>query len=366
MEDITIVNNTSIGNGWGGGFMVANKEASRVIIRNNIAANNDVSQVAVTAAGPGLVVENNLHFGSKSSKSVIGPTDIVADPKFVNAAAFDFHLQATSPALDRGLTIAEITSDLDGNKRPAGSALDLGAYERIVNGSSSVASSSSSLRQSSIAQSSSSIARSSSSIAQSSSSIARSSSSIARSSSSVAQSSMANSSSSVAGPTSTANSSSSTTTATLCANPILLQGSGTYNIPSLGACFKVNTSAYKFGAMLSVRNTTTSTERLEWYGNNDQNTTSCKLSSATLSGNGAQLNNFVAGKDASGFSWLKVIPNTGATSVYVDFQNWQNGSGCGVAAPPLAKPLAFGAQTDNPAPLTPSFDLLGRKTKSLP
>jgi parallel beta-helix repeat protein len=59
---------------------------------------------------------------------------IVAVPAslFVNPAANDYHLSATSPALDAGLALGEITQDLEGVPRPSGPAADIGAYERPV------------------------------------------------------------------------------------------------------------------------------------------------------------------------------------------------------------------------------------------
>jgi hypothetical protein len=56
---------------------------------------------------------------------------IVAVPAelFVNAAGHDYHLSAASPARDAGLTLAEVTRDLDGVSRPSGPAADIGAYE---------------------------------------------------------------------------------------------------------------------------------------------------------------------------------------------------------------------------------------------
>lgn len=51
------------------------------------------------------------------------------DPRFVNVAGSDFHLQASSPAVDRGKTIAGFSWDFAGASRPAGAAWDLGAFE---------------------------------------------------------------------------------------------------------------------------------------------------------------------------------------------------------------------------------------------
>ncbi len=47
---------------------------------------------------------------------------------FVSSGS-DFHLKSGSPAIDAGRTLANVTSDLDGNSRPRGNAYDVGAYE---------------------------------------------------------------------------------------------------------------------------------------------------------------------------------------------------------------------------------------------
>jgi hypothetical protein len=55
---------------------------------------------------------------------------ITDEPQFVNWAGGDFHLQPTSPCIDTGLSSAAPgATDLDGNPRIAGAAVDLGAYE---------------------------------------------------------------------------------------------------------------------------------------------------------------------------------------------------------------------------------------------
>jgi Right handed beta helix region/Secretion system C-terminal sorting domain len=55
----------------------------------------------------------------------------IAEGGFVNAAANNFHLLQTSPAVDFGINISAdgITNDYDGLQRPQGSAYDAGAYE---------------------------------------------------------------------------------------------------------------------------------------------------------------------------------------------------------------------------------------------
>src|SRR5262249_17504007 len=49
---------------------------------------------------------------------------------FVNAGANDYHLSATSPALDTGTPVS-LTLDLEGNSRPQGPKYDVGAYEKV-------------------------------------------------------------------------------------------------------------------------------------------------------------------------------------------------------------------------------------------
>jgi hypothetical protein len=57
---------------------------------------------------------------------------IVATPSqlFVNPAAFDFHLSATSPAGDAGTSAFAPNVDMEGNARPMGNGWDIGAFER--------------------------------------------------------------------------------------------------------------------------------------------------------------------------------------------------------------------------------------------
>ena len=105
-----IYNNTCHDDINGAAFIDNSVYAHNNFIRNNIAwslanENNNV----VTA-------ESNLWTSN-------------TNPRFVNPAAFDFHVQTGSPAIDAGLTLPDVPCDFDGNGRPAGSAYDIGAYE---------------------------------------------------------------------------------------------------------------------------------------------------------------------------------------------------------------------------------------------
>ena len=50
---------------------------------------------------------------------------------FVNMGADDYHLVEGSQAIDKGVTLPDVPTDLDGRPRPAGSAFDIGAYEYL-------------------------------------------------------------------------------------------------------------------------------------------------------------------------------------------------------------------------------------------
>ncbi len=58
-----------------------------------------------------------------------GTVNIWDEPGFVDPAVGDYHIGAGSPAADAGLA-SDISTDLDGDPRPAGTAPDIGADER--------------------------------------------------------------------------------------------------------------------------------------------------------------------------------------------------------------------------------------------
>jgi len=59
---------------------------------------------------------------------VIGTHNISLDPLFVDPADDDYHLRAGSPCIDAG-TDAGVTTDIDGDPRPIGVRVDIGADE---------------------------------------------------------------------------------------------------------------------------------------------------------------------------------------------------------------------------------------------
>ena len=106
-RDVLLANNTIYKNGEYGVF----DRSSNARIINNISWGNSGAQILNTGANTTL--QNNL----------------TTDPKFVNPAAGNFGIQAGSPALDKGITVAQVPDDFTGKKRPEGAAYDIGAFE---------------------------------------------------------------------------------------------------------------------------------------------------------------------------------------------------------------------------------------------
>lgn len=104
-----------------------------LFLENSIVARHDMSgQLFQMAAGSVFTSENVLWFNSALTKPIkeMGPSDLWADPKFSNAAAHDYQLTSSSPAIDRVDALPDLgTYDLIGNDRISGERADLGAYE---------------------------------------------------------------------------------------------------------------------------------------------------------------------------------------------------------------------------------------------
>jgi hypothetical protein len=106
-----IYNNTVFGNAGVG--ILAGKRSQGAAIENNISYLN--TGAAIALQGRGSAAANNL----------------TSEPLFVDSATFDFHLQPGSPAIDAGVSLAEVPDDYDGTSRPQGAAYDIGAYEFV-------------------------------------------------------------------------------------------------------------------------------------------------------------------------------------------------------------------------------------------
>ncbi len=129
----TVLNSTS-NNGVGDGIIVGTG-ADNVRVVNNIVYQDELAVYG--AQGAGVVVQNNLLSGVSSLRvgSEISVSGMVyGNPGFASGtgyAAQNYKLQASSPAVNKGLTLTgQVALDYEGAKRPQGGAYDIGAFER--------------------------------------------------------------------------------------------------------------------------------------------------------------------------------------------------------------------------------------------
>jgi hypothetical protein len=101
---------------------------------NNTIYNNSGTGVFVDTSVSGAIIKNNIIYNNltpiddRGSGTLISK-NLTTNPLFVKAEANDFHLQATSPAIDAGTSISAVTVDLQGTPRPQAAGYDIGAYE---------------------------------------------------------------------------------------------------------------------------------------------------------------------------------------------------------------------------------------------
>jgi hypothetical protein len=140
-DHIYIYNNTfAFPNPWRSGHIILTGNLSYIDISNNISYTPTNGFISYYDGGVTLSnsqARNNLTYGGTinanppvSGITFSGNLDNT-DPKLVDPATYNFHLQSGSPAIDAGVALIEVTADFEGITRPQGSAYDVGAYEYI-------------------------------------------------------------------------------------------------------------------------------------------------------------------------------------------------------------------------------------------
>ncbi len=120
-----VIHNTLVGRGRGTGIYVGDE--SLVYVINNIVVGFDVG-ITNTVPGNSVVGVEGTLFWQNKQDGIRGFQPIDGDPRFRDPARGDYRLRAGSPAIDAVLS-AGIPIDFEGQRRPAGSAPDIGADE---------------------------------------------------------------------------------------------------------------------------------------------------------------------------------------------------------------------------------------------
>ena len=81
--------------------------------------NNDFDQ---SASGTYLEISFSIHSSNLDNQN----------PRFVDDANGDYHLQASSPCIDKGTDLGAPSTDIEGTPRPKGLGYDIGAYEAYL------------------------------------------------------------------------------------------------------------------------------------------------------------------------------------------------------------------------------------------
>lgn len=138
-----IANNTIAYNYYNGAIVLWQPDTTNTRIINNIFYDNGLkgggtpNGVEFLHSGGGHIIQNNICYSTTKATVCIGPgagkytgsNNVTVNPNFVNPTGGNFQLQPSSPAIDKGLTLSEVTWDYAGGKRPYGAAYDIGAYE---------------------------------------------------------------------------------------------------------------------------------------------------------------------------------------------------------------------------------------------
>jgi hypothetical protein len=131
---LTLINDTLYSNTPGGtGEAVGVRERSTVVVSNTIVAGHSVGLNVNSDDPPVALIEdyNLLHNTTNVQGAVTAGTHTILNqnPKFINAAADNFRLQAGSPAMDKASPAWAPAIDFYGVARPQGPRPDIGAAE---------------------------------------------------------------------------------------------------------------------------------------------------------------------------------------------------------------------------------------------
>ena len=134
----TLIHNTVADNSGSAETIYANTGYHPINFTNTIFSGNSGTVISTTT-GSTVNLESTLWYNNGAMSggpgTVTTHNDYTGNPAYANPAANDYHLTAASAALDKGVATF-VTTDIDSQTRPAGSAADLGADEFGASGPS--------------------------------------------------------------------------------------------------------------------------------------------------------------------------------------------------------------------------------------
>ena len=130
-------NNIIYNNGCGIQVDYTNGATNNQVYNNTVYNNRDFG-ISIGSRASNTIVKSNIVYGNGSAITNWGDSgavisnNLTSNPMFVNTSANDFRLQSTSPAIDAGVTLSAVSTDLNKLLVPKEFGYDIGAYEYQV------------------------------------------------------------------------------------------------------------------------------------------------------------------------------------------------------------------------------------------
>jgi parallel beta-helix repeat protein len=130
MSNVLIANNTLVNSTRQAGMVISKGSHQNVRIKNNLVVQDGTLPVIALIPNSQLFFSNNL-WSKTPDSAASGPGDVVGDPKLAKTGTpyqpAWYQLTASSPAIDKAVTLIEVSVDYFGN--PRGTLPDIGAIE---------------------------------------------------------------------------------------------------------------------------------------------------------------------------------------------------------------------------------------------